>query len=104
MSKGHVSITVSKRFIGRLAYLPPIQRDLERRADLITAEAQRTGPVDTGEYVSKIETEKVENSPNWRSIAKAPHSEFVEYGSVTIEAHRTMGKAANAALGQSKAK
>lgn len=103
MAKG-VRVTLNKRFLGRLAYLPPIQRDLERRADRVTAEGQRTGPVDTAEYISNIVTEKIKNSPNWQSVAKANHSPFVEWGSITIEAHYTMTKAADAATGRTKAR
>ena len=103
MAKG-VRVTLNHKFLGRLAYFPPVQRDLERRANRVTDEGQRTGPVDTAEYIENIVTEKIKNSPSWASIAKANHSRFVEWGSITIEAHYTMTKAANAASGRSKAK
>lgn len=71
------------------AVLAATDRDRERRADAVLAEARATAPVDTGEYRAGLRKERAPGG-GWRVAATADHSVIVEYGTRRQDGHRTL--------------
>lgn len=94
----------SKAGIGEMLRAPWMQAEMKARAEKVKALAESIAPVDTGEYKSKFEVEsgvKESSKGTRRAYGRvkntAGHAIDVEYGGEHTPAHRTLGKALDAA-------
>lgn len=75
--------------------LAAIDPAMSHRADRVLARAQVDAPVDKGEYRASLHKER--EGDGYRVQADADHSVFVEFGTRRMAAHRTLGRALDAA-------
>lgn len=72
-------VVLNQPVINRLGSWGPIDDDIRDRARRVQAMARGRGPIDTGDYVSSIDTERLEPS-GWRVIARDRKSAWIEFG------------------------
>ncbi|KOX10140.1 hypothetical protein [Nocardiopsis sp. NRRL B-16309] len=72
-------VVLNQATINRLGSWGPVDDDIHDRARRVQAMARGRGPIDTGDYVSSIDTESLEPH-GWRVIARDHKSAWIEYG------------------------
>lgn len=72
-------VELNQEFINRIGTWGPVDRDLEERARRVASMARGRGPIETGDYVSSIEHERLEGG-GWRVIARDRKSWWIEAG------------------------
>ena len=83
-----VKFKASRAGINRAARSEGVYRHLEHRADLVIIEAERTAPVDTGQYAFgrggeggfRKDRFRVRGRAGVRVTALAPHAAIIEFG------------------------
>lgn len=72
-------VVLNQPVINRLGSWKPIDDDMRDRARRVQAMARGRGPIDTGDYVSSIDTEALQPH-GWRVIARDRKSAWIEFG------------------------
>ncbi|MEU0236778.1 hypothetical protein ABZ234_03740 [Nocardiopsis sp. NPDC006198] len=72
-------VELNQAVINSLGSWGPVDDDIHNRARRVQAMARGRGPIDRGDYVSSIDTEKLQPH-GWRVIARDRKSEWIEYG------------------------
>ncbi|WP_433701781.1 hypothetical protein [Nocardiopsis sp. CA-288880] len=72
-------VELNQAVINRLGSWGPVDDDIRNRARRVQAMARGRGPIDTGDYVSSIDTERLEPH-GWRVIARDRKSAWIEFG------------------------
>ncbi len=72
-------VQLNQPVINRLGSWGPVDDDMRDRARRVQAMARGRGPIDTGDYVSSIDTERLQPH-GWRVIARDRKSAWIEFG------------------------
>ncbi|MFL1440399.1 hypothetical protein [Nocardiopsis protaetiae] len=72
-------VVLNQQVINGLGSWGPVDDDIRNRARRVQAMARGRGPIDTGDYVSSIDTEKL-RPHGWRVVARDRKSEWIEFG------------------------
>ena len=72
-------VELNQATINRLGSWGPVDNDIRNRARRVQAMARGRGLIDTGDYVSSIDTERLEPH-GWRVIARDRKSDWIERG------------------------
>jgi len=72
-------VQLNQATINRLGSWGPVDDDIRDRARRVQAMARGRGPIDTGDYVSSIDTERLQPH-GWRVIARDRKSWWIEDG------------------------
>lgn len=72
-------VVLNQSVINRLGSWRPVDDDIHDRARRVQSMARGRGLIDTGDYVSSIDTERLEPH-GWRVIARDRKSAWIEYG------------------------
>ncbi|MYU24630.1 HK97 gp10 family phage protein [Streptomyces sp. SID8352] len=103
-----IDVDVDEGAVRGLAVSDTVQADMAARMDAVVAVGQAMGPVDTGEYVSKIHRMPGHDDDGTVHVqADAAHSIYVEFGTRQTDRtgrrihlpHHTLGHALDASGG-----
>lgn len=72
-------VQLNQPVINRLGSWGPVDGDMRDRARRVQAMARGRGPIDTGDYVSSIDTERLQPH-GWRVIARDRKAAWIEFG------------------------
>lgn len=72
-------VQLNQATINRLGSWGPIDDDIHDRARKVQAMARGRGPIDTGDYVQSIDTERLQPA-GWRIIARDHKAAWIEFG------------------------
>lgn len=72
-------VQLNQATINRLGSWGPVDDDMRARARRVQSMARGRGPIDTGDYVSSIDTEPLKPH-GWRTIARDRKSDWIERG------------------------
>lgn len=83
-----MDVTLDQAAINRLVVDPDVQRDLQRRTDLVVQAAKSTAPVLTGAYRASIHQEPQYDADGARTVTADVHyAIYVEHGTRQTDRH-----------------